>query len=157
MSASAFPDAVLDGDVHLAQLVRWDAERDDLAESHYGLPGDHLHPGRWAATVEPVSGEQGVDLRDRLRLFVTEEDGEQGCAVRPAAGRRCDEGDGFRGLRSRRLVSGRARDPAGMGCQLRNWSTRTASWQRWRSSPSHCRSRTRATGREQGGSAPERL
>src|ERR1700730_3389082 len=88
LGAVGAPAFLLDDAVDFAQPLRRDAQGHHLADPHHHVPRDDLDPRRREARIEAGVLEMLLDLRQRLRLVVTQEDGEEHGAVVGACRRR---------------------------------------------------------------------
>jgi hypothetical protein len=64
-----------------SRRLRRNAQCHDLPNPHHDVPGHDLDAGRWKRLVETLLSQLGIDLLERFRLVVLEENGEQKCAL----------------------------------------------------------------------------
>ena len=84
------PCGILEHPVDLPQPRRRQAKRDHLPDAHLDIPAHHLDPRRREGLVETLPRQLGVELAERTRLVVLEEDGQEDGVVDAASIRGVD-------------------------------------------------------------------
>ncbi|MGF6299847.1 hypothetical protein OKW42_003177 [Paraburkholderia sp. WC7.3d] len=77
LSVVAAPSSRFDRAVHFAQPARGHAQRHDLTDAHHHVPRNDFDAGRREGLEEALRAQLIVDLRQRLRFVVAQEDGQQ--------------------------------------------------------------------------------